>query len=604
MGKEIKFKIRPRFKGTFDINTVYKRFEVVEYEENYYILTKSEAPAGTLPTDTNYFDLYLNTAQYVKKENGKELVDSNLVGFLSTLNKNYDSDKIESAIENYFAITADQNTYGIKKPLWGTSNTTEFTKYGANEDKYLEPATDTKFEKTNYPDSFKGIKCNAYVDEEGKKHITALQGMPNFKDTGKNDVFIIWRTRYLKSGIRDGEEFLETKFVPTEGYTVSPLAIDKDGRIRGYILLSAYTAGMIEDDGVRKLYGSKGLIPAHYMEQVTGEIKNDYICYSGCIDHGKKRGKYYTAGLSAEYALIMTQMWLMFGTTNVTKYLAGNLNNNQQVKVSLAEENTTRVVLTTAQANNFDLKTYVSVGDIGDKTDKDRRFGYIHNLAYVVRIIGKEVVDDAHTALILDCPAFTIANADTTYVTTMYEKSGYSDEILGQTGSIISNSNGRHGAVFCGVELFVGGYEVYGNAVMDIVGENGTRDVYVTNDATKLTTNIATIKSTYKKSPYQVTATTLGNWNYITEEGIDLENGIIVPTKSGQTGSGSGVGYADGCFLDTGTSGQREFLAFGTLGSGAPAGLSFLNGYYSLGSAGWIILCRLSINAVGGELVA
>lgn len=603
----------PNYEGKYSNTTQYKKMSVVEYNGNQYIGIKDIIPLGTLPTNNSYFKLYLDLEQKadkkelenkVDKEKGKELVDSKLVGFLSTLNKNYDSDKIESIIENYFAITADQNTYGIEKPIWSVSNTTEFTKYGANEDKYIEPATDTKFEKTNYPDSFKGIRCNAYVDDEGKRHITALQGMPNFKDTGKNDVFTIFRTRYEKAGVRDSKEFYEMRFVPTEGYTPNSLAVEKDGTVRGFILIPTFVAGVIEEGGIRNLYGSKGLIPAHYMSEVTGDIKSDTICYSGCINYGKRRGKYYTAGLSSEVAFLKMQMWLMFGTTNITKHLAGNFNNNQQVKVSMAEENTNRVVLTTAQANNFDLKTYVSVGDVGSHTDKDRRFGYVHNLAYVVRIIGKEVVDDTHTALILDCPAFTISNVDTTYVTTMYERSGYSDEILGQTGSIISNTNGRHGAVFCGVEVFVGGYEVFGNAVMDIVSADGTRDVYVTKDATKLTTDIATIKNTYKKSPYQVTATTLGNWNYITEEGIDLENGIIVPTQSGQSGSGSGVGYADGCFLDTGTSGQREFLAFGHLGAGAPAGLSFLNGHDSLGAAWWYLLCRLSINAVGGELVA
>ena len=158
--------------------------------------------------------------------------------------------------------------------------------------------------------------------------------------------------------------------------------------------------------------------------------------------------------------------------------------------------------------------------------------------------------------------------------------------------------------VYNGIEIAVGGYEVSGNAIMDIVNSNGLREVYYTNDVTKLSTNINTIKSTFKKSNLTIDPTQISSegWRYITEYGFDTKNGIAVPTKSGQSGSGSSVGYADGVYVDKGTSGQKEFLWLGNLSHGTNAGLSCVTAANSITSASWNILARLSINGVGGEL--
>ena len=80
---------------------------------------------------------------------------------------------------------------------------------------------------------------------------------------------------------------------------------------------------------------------------------------------------------------------------------------------------------------------------------------------------------------------------------------------------------------------------------------------------------------------------------------MDIHNGAFTISKSGESGSGSASGFADGLYIDGGSSGQREFLFFGSLGGGSGAGLSCLNALYSLSHAGWGILSRLSINGVG-----
>lgn len=106
--------------------------------------------------------------------------------------------------------------------------------------------------------------------------------------------------------------------------------------------------------------------------------------------------------------------------------------------------------------------------------------------------------------------------------------------------------------------------------------------------------------STWNKSQYQIKGTKTDNWNFITAVGIDTKYGGIFPTASGQSGSGTGTGFADAVYFTNATSGQREFLALGYLGLGGGAGLSCLRANRGWSWAGWNCLGRLSLSGVGG----
>lgn len=564
--------VLPIFKDEYSNTTAYKVMDVVSKNGKCYIC-KRECK-GIDVTNTTYWQIYSASG-----------LDEQTLSWLSAVKENYDSDKIETSIVNYFALTADDGVYTVRFPLWDTSNTCTGEKLDKNADKYLNLATDTVYEESNYGPAFDTYDCNANVDENGVKHITALKGMNNFKDEGKVDVFVLIRTYWEKSYVKDGYMYYSRSYTPKEGYTVVSQAINKDGSISPYFLISKYVASTI--DGI--LYSTKGNAPT----------RNN--SYQNCATNYHKKGKYYSAGLAGDYKHLMTTIWLKLGTRNSQSKIAGCTSHNFQYKVSIAESNVKRVVVTSQQANNVDLFTCVSVGDVGSNTNLDRGNGYIHNICNDVMVIGKESIDENNTALILDI-VNNISTTATTYVSSMHEISGYSDKLLGRNGSIGSNTNGRHGAVIDGIEWAVGGYEAYGNTFMSIVDATGKREVYITNDASKITPTIATAKTTYKKSSLTIQPTTLNNWNYITEEQLDLENNIAVPTKAGQSGSGSAVGYADGIYVDGASSGEREFLALGYLGGGAFAGVSCVLASTVVGNAWWHILSRPSICGLGGEL--
>lgn len=179
----------------------------------------------------------------------------------------------------------------------------------------------------------------------------------------------------------------------------------------------------------------------------------------------------------------------------------------------------------------------------------------------------------------------------------MHWQSGFSDDVLDRCGcpceDVSGLTSGRYPMVWQGVELMVGGYETFANAFMDIVSLT-TRDVYITNDATKMTANDATAKTTYKKLPYQMSVAKNSQWNYVAEIKLDLENGAFIQTQSGQDGSSSATGFGDAIYFDAATSGTREFLSLGYLGYGSVAGLAYCNGNNWLGSTNWNILARQS----------
>lgn len=502
-----------------------------------------------------------------------------------TFSKYGDSKRIENSINHYFALTPDDNVYTVRFPLWDTSNTCAGEKLDDNADKYVHLATDTVREETNYGPAWETVDCNAEVDSNGVRHITALKGMATYKDVGAVDVFVLKRTYYQKIWVEGGYLYISRCFVPKKGYTIVPQAINKDGTYNPWFLQPKYVAGTVNG----KIYGSKGLAPRRNMS------------YNNCVNLAHQRGTYYSGGTMADYMDILTTFYLKSATKNTQSIMAGNTNNNYQYKVAKDESNVKRVVLTTAQANNIDLLSCVAVGDFGSATNLDRGNSYIYNIVESARVIGKEVVDSSYTALVLDVKN-TFSTTTTTYVSTIHEISGYSDLLLGRNGSLVSNTNGKHGMVLDGIEIAVGGYEVGANAFMDIVDSTGKREVYITNDSSKLTTNVTTAKANYKKASLAIQPTKLDSWNYITEYGFDTKLGLAVPTKAGLTGSGTSVGYADGLYVDGASSGQKEFLLLGALYTTTSAGLSCVYGSSVLTYTYWHILARLSINGVGGEL--
>lgn len=520
------------------------------------------------------------TVDVAKNQDGAYLLDA--------YTKSYKNETLNSTIEKLFKLQRTGKVYTVRFPKWETSQSPLGEKLDFNAGLICEPSTNLIKGHDDYENIplFKTYDVNAYVDDEGIRHVTAIKGDENFRDVGEVDVFVMGMSYYEKYWEDDSYWYYSRTDSPKDGYVPARECINGDGSVQPFALYSKYVSGEING----KPYSSKGLIP-----------KRNKPSYTNNITTYRQRGKYYSGGMMCDYKYIATTFYLKYATLNSQSIINGCFAYSCQYKVKQAEASTTRVILTKAQADAIPIGNYVSIGDPGSNTDLSRNATYMHNIADSVEVLSKTEIDADTVAVNLrvDKP---ITITGTTYVSSMPFRSGISDKLLGRDGALNNLTAGKSPMVIQGIELAVGGYECSSNAFMDIVNPN-TRNVYITNDATKLTSDITAAKTTYVKCSEQITNSVINSWGYITHSFIDTINGSIYPTSAGESGNGSAVGFCDGLYHDSGTSGQREFLLLGSLGDGTICGLSYLHAYGSLATSGWYLLARLSINGVGGELV-
>lgn len=515
--------------------------------------------------------------------------------------------------ENAFALQRTGKVYTVKFPLWKTSHLSEGEKLDDNAGLVLEPSTKTFRGRNDYKDIplFKTYDVNAYVDDDGVRHVTAIKGDRNFQDTGKNDVFVLGMSYYEKTWADDQYWYYSRTDVPKEGYTVARECINRDGTVQPYTLTAKYPTSFIDD----KPYSTKGQAPARYCSNPNEKVKSYNNSYYGLIEYCKKKGKFYSGGLLCDYKAILTSQQLMLGTTTPKSKIWGLVTWWGEHTASIQSTEThTYFPIKKTDADNYPVGCSVSVGYkwLNNGTASlERNRAEAHIYANDVKVLRKEPLDDNNVAIYLDVKepfnTMPVSLSDTVsseiYILPMHWQTGYSDDVLDRCGCPCEDksglTSGRYPMVWQGVELMVGGYETFANAFMDIVSLT-TRDVYITNDATQLTNNDEQAKNTYKKLPYQMSVAKNSQWNYVTEIKLDLENGAFVQTQSGQDGSSSATGFGDAIYFDAATSGTREFLSLGGLSSGSGAGLACCGGDYWLGNARWDILARLSVNAVGG----
>ena len=500
---------------------------------------------------------------------------------------------VENALSNFFALRRTGKVYTTRIYKYDTSTSPTGVKLNDNEGLVRKPSTNTVIGQDDYREIgvFMHFPCNFTVDNKGFNHVTALQGQPDFRKTGKVDVGEVTMSAWV--GITDNPEYVDYHYSdsPNEALGLRPMgeSINPDGTISPFMIHGKYGAGDI--DGVP--YSSAGLILANGSQK-----EGKPVSHTGLIAYMRKKGSMYVGTTNWDLFYKQLMMIILYATTNSRSVMAGCNSYSMQEMAAVAETGVTRVILPKAKANNYIVGSYVSVGDIGSNTNKDRYYAYMHNSTYDVKILKIEPVDDTNSAVYVDAEPFDTTL--TTCISTMPWRTGSTDSVLGSDGSPFSNTDNRNPFKIQGIETGYGAYEVLSNVFMDIVtDEDGTpkRDVYICMDASLLTTDMNAAKTRYKKVAAQVTYTA-ESWKYISKCFVDPALGIMVPTE---TKAGSTTGFCSGLYTDSSTSGQREWLSLGTLYVGTFSGLWFLFANGGVGAANWSIVSGVSPNGTRGE---
>ena len=502
---------------------------------------------------------------------------------------------VEQALSNYFALRRNGLVFTTKIYKYATSTSPVGVKMNANEGMVCEASVGRTKGRDDYEryGLFHHFTCNFSVDENGFNHVDALEGQTGFTKYGKVQVGEVTMSAWF--GIEDTADAVLYHYSDSQTeLTPRPMkeSINPDGTLSPFMIHAKYAAGDI--DGMP--YSSKGLAPANGCQAAQAKKP---VSYTGMITYMHKLGGHYCGTTSWDLFYRQLMMIIKYATTHSQSIMAGCTSYDLQRMNLVAETDVSRVIVTKTQAAGYVVGSYVSIGEMRESTDRDRYNAHMHNLAYSVKILKIEDVDDVNAAIYVDAPE-AFDTTLTTCISTMPWHSGSTDEVAGSDGSLGNNTSGKYAYKIQGIEACIGACEVLGNVVMDIVtGADGNpaRDVYVCQDASTLSSNIATIRTNYRKAAAQV-AYTAASWKYISEETTDMDLCVMIPTG---VAAGSTTGFADGLYTDTITSGQREWLALGGLDRGTVSGLWFLSANYGWLNASWFIVSGVSPNGTRGE---
>lgn len=472
-----------------------------------------------------------------------------------------------ASIAAWLAKMRDGKNYGVSIPK---GSATACTKTGANAgianpkpgiigraaiDPYVNHGAFTFFE------------VNGGVDADGTPYVTAIDGDGRFSRT--DDTWIMTPVLYTVETETDDAVNITVSDTRQPGMKRQPAALLPNGAQRPYMLYAKYALSVDAEGKPRSVSGA----------QVKCFVSHDT---------GVSLMKTATTGDSFKTAAddwyVKVMFLLKYATKNSQSVFAGCTRYDVQISPTVAESNTTRVVVAKGKADQILIGSSMILGT-HTGTSNDRGNGYNYDVFDAATVIKKVDVDASNTAIYFDV-AKPFTTATTYLLSTVPWRAGACDAVEGD-GSPTSCTDSKQPFVIQGIELGLGMYEVLGNVLIQYTG---TGTVVYVNPDTKNEKDGSSPDSALSAGAFPGQAA--DGWNY----GLYCKtvNGLMIQQG---TGASTSVGICDGNYkvADT-TVGWREWLSLGYLGNGGLAGLWFVSGSSGTGYARWYFGSRRSAN--------
>ena len=374
-----------------------------------------------------------------------------------------------------------------------------------------------------------------------------------------------------------------------------PEAVRVDNTMREFVVHAKYPGHVV--DGKMRCYA--GVIPTAWMSHNLLQTRS------------KANGSQYGAGsvLLQSWLILMTR--IKYASLTQDGNIQGCLAYNYQYYAQVAETGVRRVILLPANAANIEIGSGVLIGTIQrSDTSIDR--------AYVNDITGQQgAIVTAKEDVEIDGTQYVAVYVDTentfdttghgakvlgaTVLSTFHWPTGTNDAVLGNDGSITSNTDAKHPAKLQGIEYITGAYEVFGDVILEIHPADSEHEFgYIYYHTVDRAANQATsVTGNYKDSGiYFNKLASAGGWRYIMKMGFG--DGLYAPEQ----GNGSSTKCTRDAFYENtelSALALREWLAFANLitGSGC-GGLSCLFGNNAVSTAYWYVGGRPSACANRG----
>ena len=469
-------------------------------------------------------------------------------------------------------------------PVEGASMSSDGTRTGDCEGKTCAPSTLT----TAGQDDFAGIPlfapvdCNVYLDEDGKPHITAIEGVAGgFERYNESRIVGVLQMtgwmRFVEDSSSWGIDY--TDAIETPGFFPLPGATDLDGTVRTWVVHGKYNFG----DNWSCCSGVKTKVwNVSHNSQLTG-VHN-------------KWGTRYCGTTSADDMFLKIMLWLKYAQLDSDRVLHGCNSYNLEYQPAVAETGVERIILTTAQAANLIVGSAVVLA-----ASKHSQTNIVDRCK-ITKIENVEIDGTTYGAVYVDNGGVTFDTTTELWLSTMEWWTGSTDDVLGNDGGI-NPANDRYPVKLQGIEYMVGCWEAMGDTILSFA-EIGGENVQVANicrDASKLATSVT---SDYITASYGVPRPAAAGWTWPKRLGFDSNlPEVLLPSV---VGGSSSTGTRDGFYEEADTAtGLREWRRFGTLDTGlAYAGLSCGLGINGLTYAHWSIGGRLSLTGNRGEFQA
>ena len=469
-------------------------------------------------------------------------------------------------------------------PVDGESMSSDGTRTGDCVGKTCAPSTETVAGQDDFAGIplFAPMDCNVYLDEDGKPHITAIDGIAGgFERYNESRIVGVLQmtgwVKFVEDSSGWGIDYTDNIGMP--GFHPLPEAVDLDGTIRTWVVHGKYGFG----DNWSCCSGVKTkLWNVSHNSELTGVHS--------------KWGSRYCGGTSADDAFLKIMLWLKYAQLDSDRVLYGCCGYNLEYQPALAETGVERILLTPSQAAGF------LVGSAVVLASAKRAQSNVVDRAKVIKVENVEIGGTTYGAVYVDNGGVTFDTTTELWLSTIAWWTGSTDNVLGNDGGI-NPANDRYPVKLQGIEYMVGCYEVIGDTILTFeeIGGEKVQAANVCRDATKLATSVT---ANYITAGYGVPRPATAGWIWAKRMGFDSNlPEVLIPSVNGASSS---TGTRDGFYEEADTAtGLREWLRFGCLINGlANAGLSCGYGYYGLGYAYWSFGGRLSVTGNRGEFQA
>lgn len=473
-----------------------------------------------------------------------------------------------ASISAWLARMRDGKNYGVSIPK---GSSTACTKTGANAGiANPKPGVIGRAAIDPYVNqgAFFFVEVNGGVDADGMPYVTAIEGDGRFSRL--DDTWVLTPVLYTLESETDNAVNLTVSDTRQPGMKRQPAALLPNGAQRPYMLYAKYALSVYDDGKPRSVSGAA--------------VKTRSVSHDGGISLMKTASTGDSLKVAADDWYVKTMFLLKYATKNSQSVFAGCTGYDITATPTLAESNTTRVVIAKDKADQILIGSAMMFGT-HTGTSTDRGYDYNCDIFDGARVTKKVAVDTSNVAVYFDV-AKPFSTATTYQLATAPWNTGSCDMVEGD-GSPTSCTDGKQPFVVQGIELGLGMLEVLGNVLIQYTGTGAV--VYVNPD-TKNEKAGSSPDSALSAGAFPGQAAE--GWNYALY--CKTVNGLMIHQG---TGASTSVGICDGNYkvADT-TVGWREWLSLGSLWSGANGGLWFVNGDYGTGGAWWYIGSRRSAN--------